>query len=67
MAVSLLITSKMTAQEVVEVGSENKTQKLILTMEPWISALRQNRTVCSCIILLKFVTNMNASVLPGNS
>lgn len=57
----------MTAQEEVEVRSENKTQKLILTVEPWISALRQNITVCSWAVLLKLVTNMNTSILSENS
>lgn len=67
MVISLLIASKKTAQEEVEVGLQNKTQQLILNMEPQISALRQNVTLCSCMILLKLVTTRNTCILSENS
>lgn len=66
MVISLLTASNQTAQEV-EVGSQNKTQKPILYVEPQFSNLRQNLTVRSCLILLKLVIVRNIVMLVENS
>lgn len=64
--ISLLIASNKTAQEEMEVGSQNQPQKLILKLEHQVSALRQYIAICSCMILLKLVTTRNTSILDEN-